>query len=168
MKIFLLLLFLLFLRSNISTAHELHVSVVNVDVSTDSNIVNYSVQLSCEDFQALINSKYNTWLSFGKQSRMTFKEQQSIKDYISKALVITDENLVTLHSELTGWKVENMSVWFYFSSKLGIGTKSLYFENKLLNDLFVDQKNLLIIRYSGTETGFEFNQRTTKQKISLY
>jgi hypothetical protein len=107
-------------------------------------------------------------LNFGKQSRMTFKEQQSIKDYINSAFKITDENLVTLHSVFSGWKVENMSVWLYFNSNLTEGAKKLQIENKLMDDLFVDQKNLLIIRYSGIEQGFEFNQRTTEQYISIY
>jgi hypothetical protein len=149
-------------------AHPLHVSVVNMDVITDSSLVRYSVRLFYDDFQRLINAKYNTWIDFGKQSRFTFKEQQSIKDYITKALIITDENLVTLHSDFTGWKVENMSVWFYFNAKLVNDTKKLLIENKLMDDLFTDQKNLLIIRYSDIETGFEFNQWTTKQNISLY
>ena len=61
-----------------------------------------------------------------------------------------------------------MSVWFYFNAKFTDNTKSLQIENILMDDLFIDQKNLLIIRYSGTETGFEFNQRTSKQNISLH
>jgi len=149
-------------------AHPLHVSIVNVDVIPDSSLVRYSVRLFYDDFQRLINAKYNTWIDFSRLSRFTFKEQQSIKDYINKALIITDENLVTLHSDFTGWKVENMSVWFYFNAKLIKDTKKLQIENKLMDDLFTDQKNLLIIRYSDIETGFEFNQLNTKQNISLY
>jgi hypothetical protein len=168
MKPLLTALFLFFLQFNNCNAHPLHVSIVNVDVVMDSNLVKYSVRLFYDDFQSLINAKYNTMLDFNRQNRMTFKEQQSIKDYINSALSLTDENLVTLQSELSGWKVENMSIWFYFSSKLNKGTSSLQIENKLMNDLFMDQKNLLIIRYSGIETGFEFNQRTTKQTISIY
>jgi hypothetical protein len=161
-------LFLFFAQLNNCNAHNLHVSIVNMDVLTDSNLVKYSVRLFYDDFQSLVNARYNTMLDFGKESRMTFKEQQSIKDYINSTFIITDENLVTLHSELSGWKVENMSVWFYFSSKLSTGTKRLLIENKMMEDLFVDQKNLLIIRYSGVEQGLEFNQRNSRQNIAIY
>jgi hypothetical protein len=168
MKAFLSIILFFLIQYRTVNAHPLHVSIVNMDVIADSNLLKYSVRLFYDDFQSLINAKYNTMLNFSKQNRMTFKEQQSIKEYINTSLIIKDENFVTLHGELSGWKVENMSVWFYFSSKFDDVGKKLIIENKLMNELFIDQKNMLIIRFSDTEKGFEYNQRTTKQDIFFH
>jgi hypothetical protein len=168
MKSLLAALIILFGQSIILIAHPLHISIVNMDVVTDSNVVKYSVRLFYDDFQTLINTRYNTMLDFSKQNRLTLKEQQSILEYINSTFAIKDENLVTLHTVFSGWKVENMSVWFYFCTSFNNKSKSLLIENKLMNDLFMDQKNLLIFRNSNTEEGFEFNQRTIKQHVSIY
>jgi len=148
-------------------AHPIHVSIVNIDVKTDSNRIDYSIRLFYDDFQAIINSKYKTSLDFEHEKRISIKEQQYILDYLHSSFYIGD-SAQQIKAEFIGWKIEDMSLWFYFDMDFRGLDKKLIIENTLMNDLFTDQKNLLILNYKGKEQGIEFNQRKTRQEILLY
>jgi hypothetical protein len=148
-------------------AHPLHVSIVNLDVIKDSNKIEYSIRFFYDDFQAVINSKYNTQLNFNVEKRISVKEMQYIQDYLNTSFVIFNENKVQIDPVFLGWKVENISVWFYFGMKFNSNIQKLSIENKLMNNIFSDQKNLLIINNGEKELGYEFNLRNTTCFVSL-
>jgi hypothetical protein len=148
-------------------AHPIHVSIVNLDYASDSNRIEMSIRLFYDDFQSLINYKYNTFLDFRQRTRMTQKEQQAISDYIGSSFVLSDQNEKPINTEFKGWKVEDMSVWLYFCAKTKPGLKVLQMKNTLMLDLFVDQKNLVITRIGGNQSGFEFDKRIKTQQINL-
>jgi hypothetical protein len=162
----LIILFIIFLGNTVA-AHPIHISVVNLDITPDSGRIDYSVRLFYEDFQTLINYRYNTLLDFGGQSRMTFKEQQSVIDYITGAFRLTDDDAMALKTEFISWKVEDASVWLFFCAQLDEHSKSLNIHNTLMLDLFNDQINYVIYRHSEEETGIEFNKRKTEHGLNL-
>jgi hypothetical protein len=149
------------------SAHDIHLSVVNIDYISDSNLIRYSIRLFYDDFQNLLNKKYNTMLNFGKQNRMTSKEQESIQKYLNSTLKLIDSRNETLKPVFLGWKVEDFSVWFFFKAMIREPLNQLFIENKIMLDVFIDQKNLLIFRTTDDEKGLEFNQRVTNQYIEI-
>ncbi len=161
MKTRFLILVNLFILKLAMASHPIHVSIVNMDLLSDSNLINYSVCLYYEDLQSLINYKYNTLIDFSHQERMTFKEQQSILEYLNSSFILTDSQNKPLSSEFLHWKVEDDLVWFYFCVKEYTVPEKLTIENKLMTDLFSDQKNLLIINNGDLQQGYEFNKRNT-------
>jgi hypothetical protein len=148
-------------------AHPIHISVVNLDVIADSHKIDYSVQLFYEDFQALINYRYNTMIDFKRQTRMTFKEQNSILDYISSRFRISTDSSKALKPEFSSWKIEDQSIWLFFCAELDKKVSELHIFNELLIDLYNDQTNYMIIRNGDTETGIEFNKRKTNHSFKL-
>jgi hypothetical protein len=148
-------------------AHSIHISVVNMDYQSDSNLITYSIRLYYDDFQDVMNKKYNTLLDLGKQNRMTTKEQECIQKYLNSVFIVQNDARETLKPVFLGWKVEDWSVWFYFRAKVVDGLKRIDIENKILLEVFIDQKNLMIFRKSGNEKGFEFNHRITSQSIEI-
>jgi hypothetical protein len=148
-------------------AHPIHVSIVNLDYLSDSNRIDLSIRLFKDDFQSLINYKYNTFLDFGKRTRMTSKEQQAISDYIRSSLILADQYENEIRTEFKGWKVEDFSVWLYFCAKTSPGISILQLNNTIMLELFVDQKNLVIARIQGNQKGFEFDKRNKTQRIDL-
>jgi hypothetical protein len=151
-----------------ASAHPLHVSIVNMDVNKDSGSINYSIRLFYDDFQALINSKYNTMLDFNKEKRISIREQQYILDYLNSSFIIADSIESQFKPVFLEWKIENLSIWFYFGMKFTDYIRKFNVENTIMNDLFTDQKNLLIINNENKEQGIEFNLRKTKQEVLLY
>jgi hypothetical protein len=167
MKARILILFFLIQSCFNLSAHPIHISIVNIDYVSDSNLINYSIRLFYDDFQAILNKKYNTMINFGKQNRMTSKEQESVQKYLNSTLKINVSKNATIKPVFLGWKVEDLSVWFFFRAKTGETLNDLYIENKIMLDVFADQKNLMIIRKADDEKGLEFNQRVTNQSIAF-
>jgi hypothetical protein len=162
-----LILFVGWLITVNAAAHPIHVSIVNIDCINDSNRIEMSVRLFYDDFQLLINHKYNTFLDFSQRTRMTTKEQQAITDYIKSTLILSDQNDSELETEFKGWKVEDMSVWLYFCAHI---TPEIYLKklnNTLMLELFVDQKNLVIAHSKGNQKGLEFDKHNNIQQIDL-
>jgi hypothetical protein len=106
-------------------------------------------------------------LDFGKENRMTTKEQESIQKYLNSNLIIRNTKKELINPVFLGWKVEDFSVWFFFRAKTSETINKFFIENKLMLDVFTDQKNLLIIRKADDEKGFEYNQRITFQSIII-
>lgn len=153
--------FFVFILSVNIQAHPIHVSVANMNYSHDSSKIEYSVKLFYDDFQTLINYKYNTLINFANQNRMTTKEQQSVIDYINRNFVLTDADREVIDSKFTGWKVEDFSVWLYFCADVRTELSSVRLTNTIMLDLFADQVNLVILQMDDIQKGFEFNKRTT-------
>lgn len=147
--------------------HPIHVSVVNMDFLSDSNMIKYSICLYYEDFQSLINFKYNTLIDFKHQNRMTYKEQNSILEYLNSSFVLKNSHNKALSSEFLNWKIEEDMICMYFGMKDFSGINELIIENKLMVDLFADQKNLLIINIGNRQEGYEFNKRNASYTVLL-
>jgi hypothetical protein len=152
---------------SVAAAHPIHVSIVNFDIRSDSNRIDFSVRLFYDDFQALINYKYNTHLDFTQRTKMTFKEQKAITDYIRSALIIIGQDDIPIQTEFKGWKVEDMSVWLYFCANIRSGLNGFRLENTLMLELFSDQNNMVIADAGENQYGFEFDKRNKVQYISL-
>jgi len=150
-----------------SLAHPIHVSVVNMDYISDSGKIEYSIKLFYDDFQSLINYKYNTFLNFSGQNRMTTKEQHSVTEYIQGNFIIKDANQQLVDLNFTGWKVEDFSVWLYFCADLKTELSSITITNTIMLDLFADQVNLVILHMDDIQKGFEFNKRITSLTYAL-
>jgi hypothetical protein len=167
MKAQILILYIVIQSCFSVSAHPIHLSVVNIDYICDSDLIEYSVRLFYDDFQNILNRKYNTMINFAKENRMTSKEQESIQKYLNSNLKIMDSNGNIIAPVFLGWKVEEFSVWFFFRAKTRGVINSFSIENKLMLDVFMDQKNLLIINKTDIEKGLEFNQRITYQSIAI-
>ncbi len=157
----------LFFLEVVCASHPVHISVVNLDIKNDSNMIKYSVCLFYEDLQSLINYKYNTLLDFRHQNRMTFKEQQSILEYLNSSFLLKNSHNIPLNSEFIKWKIEDNLIWFFFCIKEIAEIRKLTIENKLMLDLFMDQKNLVILNNNGKEEGYEFNKRNTSYIVTI-
>ncbi|MBN2523853.1 MAG: hypothetical protein JXB24_11315 [Bacteroidales bacterium] len=167
MKARFLIILSLFFFEVARASHPVHVSVVNLDIQSDSNRIKYSVCLFFEDLQSLINFKYNTLLDFRHQSRMTFKEQQSILEYLNSSFILKNSHNIPLNSEFKNWKIEDNLIWFFFCIEEIAEIRKLTIENKLMLDLFMDQKNLLILNNNGKEEGYEFNKRNASYIVTI-
>ena len=167
MKARILIIIGLFFLKVTQAMHPIHVSVVNMDFLSDSNRIKYSICLYYDDFQSLINFKYNTLINFSQQSRMTFKEQKSILEYIHSSFVLKSSQNKVLSSEFLNWKIEDNLVCLYFSTKEFSDIDELIIENKLMLDLFIDQKNLLIFNIDDKQEGYEFNKRDATYTVTL-
>jgi hypothetical protein len=148
-------------------AHPLHVSVTHVKFQEDTNCIAYSIKLFSDDFEHLINAKYNTLLSFKQRTRMTTKEQDAIVDYINGNFRITDSKGDLLTTEFQGWKIEDDAVWLFFCALNESISSTFTITNTLFLELFADQTNLVIAECHDKQSGYTLNRRDTQREIQF-
>ena len=163
-RIFIILTFIITVFSNLS-AHPVHISVVNMDVTEDGRIL-FSVKIFTDDFENAINTENNTNISFTKNMALSSVEEY-VTSYISNNLIINSDS-INLSSEYKFVKMEmdTESVWFFFEiENKNYNFGKLIVENTLMCNLFQDQTNLFIISIKGKEEAYRFNNKNRKKSF---
>ncbi len=161
-----LLLILLVITFGIK-AHPVHVSVINLDIDSTGNTLNFSVRLFYDDFQMIVNHIYNTDINFDAVDTLSDEQKTVITDYIDHYLKFMAEDGDTASIRFKTFEKRDNTIWFYFSGYFTHCYDVLIVQNMIMADIFGDQKNMLIYRFKNTEEGIIFDRNTTEYKIVL-
>ncbi len=171
MKIKLVLfgLFLVFAFRQTATAiqlfHPVHISVINLDLSSDKPIV-FSIKLFKDDFAKILNRQNNTNISFTENTQKKEVEGLIVK-YICNHFKIKGVGVDAV-CELSKIKVSDVAIWLYFDVKHSPQDfKTLEIQNSLMTDLYPDQTNLFIMNYKGKDLAQRFDNGTRNFKFNL-
>ena len=176
MKITYFFIFSLFLFGNFTKVsnfdkvkkHPIHVSVTNIDYNSKSKLFDISVKLFADDFSKILNSKYRTKINFENKNK---NDNRYVDKYIKEnlKLFLNNKNINNKKLKLTQVKykkVENV-VWLYYKYKYSENPKKVKIINTLMNDLYRDQKNLLIFTYKKTQKAFKFDKSKTTENFTI-
>ena len=157
-----MIIFLLLAKFN-ATAHPLHLSVTNIDIAGDS--IKVAIRVFEDDFTAVVMAfnKVNKPVNLSDKSS---EVDEYIYAYIQSGFKLsTDTDKVNL--KYCKKEFDDLSVWIYLEGEISSAESHLIIENALLCNWFGDQKNIVIISYSGFEKGIEFSSTDTKKTITL-
>jgi len=142
--------------------HPIHVSVVNLDLSSEKPIV-FSVKLFKDDFAKIINRINQTHIEFTNDTKLENVEPY-VLSYIEKNLVINNLQ----NYRLTRMEVSDLAVWFYFEIQhKNSNFVNFKIKNTLMCDLYHDQTNLFIMNYKGEDKAQRFDNSTTNYTFNL-
>ncbi len=141
--------------------HPIHVSVTNIEYIDKDKEFNISIRIFVDDFEKIINQKYNANLKF---KNTDINNNKYINKYISEHFSINNskKKLLFIKKEI---KVD--AIWLYYKYKRKMKIKSIEIKNTLMTDLFHDQTNLLIFSYKNFNTAIKFNNEYYYKKIKL-
>ncbi|MDX9694462.1 MAG: hypothetical protein RBT49_01610 [Bacteroidales bacterium] len=159
-------IFLIYSFIGLADYHPIHVSVANIEYSKDLNKLTVSVKLFEDDFRLLFFHLNQVEVDLKIESNFD-KYNDLIKSYFQDHFKLISNNGEILNLEITSWKINEDAIWFHFDSKVENEIKSLKISNSLLLDLYFDQKNLVIVKTSKRELGFQFDYKTTEKVIIL-
>jgi len=135
--------------------HPIHVSIVNMDLL--ENGLKFSVKLFTDDFQKIINSKYNKDYVFDENTKLN-KVKKEIRSYIFEHLKLGVEKLKEEDYKLLKLKFNHEAVWLYFKLEGSFDVdQNLTVKNTLMTDLYDDQTNLFILNDNGKDKAFSYN-----------
>jgi len=164
MRYFSLTLIILFLCSfSAETKHPIHVSITNIEYNKSKNKIEISVKLFTDDFEKILSNINKKHVSV---TRNDLNTQKIIVEYIKKNLIIKldfkEKELKFVRREI---KKDN-TVWLYFECEYS-KRETLKYEirNTLMNDLYSDQKNLLIYSFPNKEGAYKFNNKVVSLTI---
>ena len=157
------ILLIIFLSSllSINAGHPIHLSVINMEIDDDTGKLEYSVRLFQEDLSTLLSVLYHEALHKNQQL-----DSNAISEYITQNFTISDKNK-KYQPILIKEEGNDLEYWLYYEIQLNEFPKELVIENKILVNIYADQKNLVIFSYKNKEKGLTFDLQTRKQPIIL-
>jgi len=162
-KVRYILFFFLFCISGEIFSHPLHLTITNIEIEKDS--INVAIHLFSSDIKLAILD-FNVRKIPAIQTDTTDLSNENIDDYISAHLKIrTISGLLVLKNIRKN--IDELSLWIYLNGEFSSNDTSIIIENNLLNNIYGDQRNLVIFSCNKKEEGIEFNATETKKTISL-
>ncbi len=159
---------LIFSAKNTLNAHPVHLTVTNIEYNENAKKFDISIRLFVDDFEKILDIKYNTKLNLFKSDEAK-NANEFINKYITENLKLKvngnfiNEKKFVLESR----KLEDITIWLTFSVKYKSEIHDIEITDKLMTDLYKDQKNMLIFTFKNKQTALEFNLKNTIKSIDI-
>ena len=163
-----ILVLFIFLNSYFcKTFHPLHVSVTSIDFVEDKGEFKVSIKLFKDDFEKIVNNKYQVNLDIFN-CNIQNADSIFIEKYILEHFSMKFDGKNILKKELHCTSICNEeAIWVSFKFKTAKPKRTIVIKNSLMNDLYNDQKNLVIFKMKDIEKGIQFNNKTTIAEFDL-
>jgi len=165
-----LLFFLVLFFPQKTNAHPVHISVTNIDILPKRNKIIFSVRVFINDFNLLINKTNNNHIDLAKQPPLS-NIKQFVNTYISNNLIFFIDNKKNENKiSLLRYKINKEgAIWFFFEiPNTNCNFEKISIKNTLLNDLYKDQTNLLILSYNNSQQAYSYNREKTKNLFLVH
>ncbi|HMR88800.1 MAG TPA: hypothetical protein PKD51_11640 [Saprospiraceae bacterium] len=162
------ILFFYFILGSTSFLHDFHISRTEINYDQKTHEVQIAVHLFIDDFEAALVKSGSPKLHL-----CTPKEDQSTDDAIEKYLnnkmkIYVAGKPITATFLGKETSTDKMAVWCYLEISNIKTISELAIENKLLNEMFNDQKNITDFTVNKKRKAFFiFDSEKTLEKISL-
>ncbi len=167
MKIFASFIFII-ITNSLFKIHPVHVSVTNIDYC--ENIKEYSISIKTfkDDIETVIYSKSNIQLNLGTQNELK-NANSYIDKYINSNFNIVFDGKQTTHKLVLKKKEirEDNALWLFYTIEQKKNPSKVKISNTLFNDLYPDQKNLLIFTHKNTKEAFTFDKNKTQSELKI-
>ncbi len=160
---FLGLLFLLLISG---FYHPVHVSVSTIDMDIQTGEIAISIKLFSDDFETIVNHHYSTQLAISKQVDPG-ENIKYINQYIASAFTLAingeeiDELIFSKH------QMNEEAIWLFYEYACEKKIRSVGIVNSLMNDLYPDQTNLVIVSYQDQQNGYRLNNKNTEISFKI-
>lgn len=151
----------LLLLSFFTFAHPLHLSMSSLSVDKNNN-AKLTVKLFSDDLERAIfqHSKVNVDL---QNDSLLSGALPATADYILSQMKISADNLPII-LKAVGIEKNHEACWIHFSGKIS-NFKVLEIKNNLMNSLFRDQRNLLIVSRNSKDIALRFDKNKTRERV---
>ena len=152
---------LLFLLLNSGFYHPVHVSVSTIDLDVQTGEIAISIKLFSDDFETIVNHNYNAQLALSEQVDPG-ENIKYIKKYIDSAfkLAINGEDIDEL--SFLQHQMNEEAIWLFYEYVCETKIRSVRIINSLMNDLYPDQTNLVIVSFQDQQNGYRLNNKNTE------
>jgi hypothetical protein len=148
-------------------AHPMHVSYTNIEINTDQKTILVSHKLYTADFSLVFYHLFEKNIEPHKDIEFTISENELISSYMKQRFNIVVGN-DTIELRYIRKDHDDESMFLYYDGKFeNDGLEEIVINNLLLLDLYMDQKNLVIVNYGTNEHGLTFNWDTRQSVLVM-
>jgi hypothetical protein len=149
-------------------SHPVHISVTNIEYDANNEKFIIAFKVFSDDLESVINKKYKINLNLGKENELTNSSdyltqymQEHFRFYINTKKNLS-EDLIFVKKEMNF-----EATWIYYELKFNGVVKKSIIRNSMLDDLYPDQKNLVMFNYKDVNKGFQFRKNDNAEIIEL-
>jgi len=150
----------IFIISIILWFHPIHVSVTNLEYFQEKNEIELSTKVFRDDLQLLFVHLNELNIDFENEDSIK-KYQDTINSYVANNFKIII-NKKESNYYFKDFKMSDEAIWLSYKLHYNDKIKSIKIENRLLLDLYFDQKNLLIFKAGDLNDAYQFNLKNTE------
>lgn len=145
-------------------AHRFHTSLTRMDYNPEEKSVEITIQLFTHDLQAALERQEKTSINFEK----TPKIDEIILKYLGERFVLKNKDGAIKKLKWIGMELETDSIWLYVETAMPEGMASATLENRIFQEIFADQANLVTARYENKKVDlvFQTNERAKEIQVS--
>jgi len=156
---------LLFFSVN-SILHPIHSSITNINYSEKQKVFEISTRIYKNDLQKVILKKYGYPINFDKKT-LSDSTKFYVTDYIKRNLFLITGKKIYNKLKFKSFKINDDAIWLNFILPFKKKPSMIIIHNSILNDLFSDQKNLVIFTYYEQKEGLTFTKNASNKEILL-
>jgi len=151
-------------------AHPMYCSITNMDIDAQRRSIVLSIRLFTDDLETILHNKYNVdgWIGTPNEHR---DSRQLLMEYLNERFSITVNNvekMALVTDSIVFDKDEESVMWFYLKGVAQQPIRKIEVDNRLLNDFFSSQNNMLIISVNRKEIKWDkLNRKKYKIELSL-
>lgn len=135
--------FLIFFQSLV---HPFHVSVSDIKYKEDKKAIQISTRMFLDDLELALQAySGNETLDITKESDKEFVKQ-TLKSYVLERMELWDEKGKAYELNYIGSEIEEDVMWCYIEIEKVRKLKSVKVSNRLLQEVWEDQENLVHFR----------------------
>ena len=139
--------------------HPIHVSLMNLEY-TGNNTYTLTIRVFSDDFSNNIKALYGTKIDMSNKNDIN-KNTNIIEAYFNKTIKI-QFNKYKPKLKLISHRSNYQATWFNFKLSLqNKNTKKITIKNKVMNEYYHDQTNLLIFTKNNFQKNFMMNVNDT-------
>lgn len=160
-----LCLIILLLSGLLMTAHPVHISVTTIEYNEDKKGFIFGIKIFYDDLQSVVLSRYQEKLNIEAEK----KRGDEICDGYVRDVCSFSVNGKDFTKKLKYVRTERIqeAVWVYYVLPFRDKVSEILLVNKILHDLYPDQKNLVIVKMTGFEKGFTLDKNNTECRITI-
>ncbi|HMK27368.1 MAG TPA: DUF6702 family protein [Chitinophagaceae bacterium] len=145
--------------------HPFHVSVVEINHNAADKTLEISCKIFTDDFEKVLEQNYKAKVDLINPSNKAAMDTL-VKKYITSHLFLNADGKPVKLSYV-GFERENEAVYGYVEADNIVSVKKIDITNKLMQDLFTDQVNLMHVIVGGNRKSTKLDYPATQASFSF-
>lgn len=146
--------------------HPVHISLSTIDIDPETSEINVSIKLFADDFECMVNQKYNTKLKLMEQVDPG-QDIYFINRYIDSSFVLSINGKEIAGLDYLRNEMNEGAIWLYYRHECGTRIESVSLINSLMCELYQDQTNLVIITVKEQQNGYRLNNKNRELSVRV-
>jgi hypothetical protein len=149
-------------------SHPVHITITNIEPDAQKGVFEVSIKVFTDDLEHAILQQSQKNIGFIKNTP-SMDSEKLILQYINTQFQILINNKPISSSKVKLTKYSNVenATWLYLEFRIPSKIQQLSIVNNLLNHLYPDMTNLVIIKWNENEQGLTFTKSKTKIDIII-